>query len=282
MKPSTFASLLQRRSLVDETLVTPYSTLTAGELVERASALREARAEGSQALVAQSGNTEDFLLSLLAFDGFCRVLLCLPQGEPVPAAWNVRLESQLNRLPATTSQTHWVLSTSGTTGTPKLVAHTLESLTSTTKLDVQAGAAMRWGLVYDPARFAGLQLVLQALLGGGVLVVPPQESLAVQLAFMAKHGVNALSATPSLWRKILMTSGAEAGDAGRRDRRSVDSRCHSPLLSISAGGTHLCVHGGRGRVFGQGWPDGFPAAVSGAWVPSRHRTSRARRRHIAH
>jgi acyl-coenzyme A synthetase/AMP-(fatty) acid ligase len=106
-------------------------------------------------------------------------------------------------------QTHWVLRTSGTTGTPKLVAHTLESLTSTTKLDIRAGAGMRWGLVYDPARFAGLQLVLQALLGGGVLVVPPQGPLASQLAFMAEHGVNALSATPTLWRKILMTSGAE-------------------------------------------------------------------------
>jgi len=68
---------------------------------------------------------------------------------------------------------------------------------------------MRWGLVYDPARFAGLQLVLQALLGGGVLVVPPQEALASQIAFMAKHGVNSLSATPTLWRKILMTVGSE-------------------------------------------------------------------------
>jgi acyl-coenzyme A synthetase/AMP-(fatty) acid ligase len=209
MMPTTFASLFSRRPAEDQVLVTPQATLTAGDLMGRAVALRGNHAGAHNPFVAQSGDTEGFLVSLLAFDGVARVLFCLPEFEPVPTAWTAALKSELDRLPAGTMQTHWVLKTSGTTGNPRLVAHTLESLTSTTKLDMQAGAGMRWGLVYDPARFAGLQLVLQALLGGSVLVVPPQESLASQLAFMATHGVNALSATPTLWRKMLMTTGAE-------------------------------------------------------------------------
>lgn len=102
-------------------------------------------------------------------------------------------------------QTRWLLPTSGTTGVPKLVPHTLESLTRTTKRDVTRGAELRWGLLYELTRFAGLQVFLQALAGGSVLLVPPPGSpLPEQVRFLAHHKCNALSATPTLWRKLMM------------------------------------------------------------------------------
>src|SRR6185437_12017237 len=60
--------------------------------------------------------------------------------------------------------TAWVIPTSGTTGTPKLVAHTLRSLTRTVKSNPEIGHQFRWGQLYDLARFAGLQVFLNSIL----------------------------------------------------------------------------------------------------------------------
>lgn len=102
--------------------------------------------------------------------------------------------------------TQWVLATSGTTGTPKLIEHSTKSLIKTCKFDTQRGKDFRWGLVYDPFRFAGLQVVLQALASGSHLVfVNKLATVSEQIQFMCSKAVNALSATPTYWRKLLMT-----------------------------------------------------------------------------
>jgi acyl-CoA synthetase (AMP-forming)/AMP-acid ligase II len=108
-------------------------------------------------------------------------------------------------------RTEWILTTSGTTGRPKMVRHNFSSLTRTTRCDTERGAVQVWGLVYDFTRFAGLQVVLQSLLSGARLVAPPlQVALDVKLSLLAAEGCTHLSATPTMWRKILMTPGAEA------------------------------------------------------------------------
>jgi acyl-coenzyme A synthetase/AMP-(fatty) acid ligase len=105
--------------------------------------------------------------------------------------------------------TEWVLTTSGTTGRPKLVSHTLETLSRTTKTSPASTAC--WGLLYDIVRFAGLQVFLQALLGGGSLILPnPSKPLADQLSLLARRGCDSLSATPTMWRRIVMTRESEA------------------------------------------------------------------------
>ena len=86
-------------------------------------------------------------------------------------------EGSENVRSSSISATAWHIVTSGTTGTPKMVAHTLGSLSRTTKQFSDSARQARWGLLYDYTRFAGLQVVLQALLSGAVLITPPRNQL---------------------------------------------------------------------------------------------------------
>ncbi|MBT8036534.1 MAG: acyl--CoA ligase [Verrucomicrobiae bacterium] len=107
------------------------------------------------------------------------------------------------------NNTSWVIATSGTTNVPKLVEHTLESLSNSVKLDPQRGRDIMWGLLYAVSRFAGLQVFLQSLMGGSSLLIGEKhEDIEQRISYFSKHGCNALSATPTLWRKILMSPSA--------------------------------------------------------------------------
>jgi len=104
-------------------------------------------------------------------------------------------------------ETNWVLATSGTTGTPKLVSHTLASLTRSVVGNIHKGANYRWALLYELSRFAGLQVFLQAFLSGSMLIFPARDAPLIQkLEFLSGKGVNSISATPSMWRQILMST----------------------------------------------------------------------------
>ena len=101
--------------------------------------------------------------------------------------------------------TEWILLTSGTTGTPKLVAHTLSSLAGALPRQPPA-SGMVWSTFYDIRRYGGLQIYLRAVLGGVPLVLSSSgESTADFLARAAKCGVTHISGTPSHWRRALMT-----------------------------------------------------------------------------
>jgi acyl-coenzyme A synthetase/AMP-(fatty) acid ligase len=103
-------------------------------------------------------------------------------------------------------QTEWVLLTSGTTGVPKLVLHSLESLAGA--IDVGKGSAENvvWSTFYDIRRYGGLQILLRAALTGKSLVLTSaQEQPADFLERAGSHGVTNISGTPSQWRRALMT-----------------------------------------------------------------------------
>jgi acyl-CoA synthetase (AMP-forming)/AMP-acid ligase II len=78
--------------------------------------------------------------------------------------------------------TEWVLLTSGTTGLPKMVAHSLGSLTaaiSATKIGEKLAV---WGTFYDVRRYGGLQVLFRVILGGGSFVLSSSgESLSQYL-----------------------------------------------------------------------------------------------------
>ncbi|MBV8474998.1 MAG: long-chain fatty acid--CoA ligase, partial [Hyphomicrobiales bacterium] len=96
--------------------------------------------------------------------------------------------------------TEWVMPTSGTSGPPKLVAHTLATLTG----PFRPAGAQRWATFYDIRRYGGLQIFLRALSGTESLTLStPGESVDAFLGRLGEAGAKHISGTPSHWRKVL-------------------------------------------------------------------------------
>jgi len=105
--------------------------------------------------------------------------------------------------------TEWILPTSGTTGRPKLVVHTLASLRGAIEDRGAPAGPVVWSTFYDIRRYGGLQIFLRAMLTGGSMVLSDAgESIFEFLARAAAHGVTHISGTPSHWRRALMSPAA--------------------------------------------------------------------------
>ena len=108
--------------------------------------------------------------------------------------------------PAGSYSTEWVLLTSGTTGVPKMVVHSLAGLTAAIASAQRKLSPIVWGTFYDIRRYGGLQIFLRAVLGGASLILSSAgEPVADHLFRLARHGVTHLSGTPSHWRRALMS-----------------------------------------------------------------------------
>jgi acyl-CoA synthetase (AMP-forming)/AMP-acid ligase II len=60
-------------------------------------------------------------------------------------------------------------------------------------------------MAYRPHLYAGLQVVMQALLNRGTLVIPPVDATPEEVAhLMASSQTEYVSATPSYWRRLLL------------------------------------------------------------------------------
>ena len=111
---------------------------------------------------------------------------------------------QSEDAPLRPHQTEWVLLTSGTTGAPKAVVHTLASLTAWIKPRNNAWPPIVWSTFYDIRRYGGLQIFLRAIIGGKSFVLSDtRESLEQFLARLRARGVTHLTGTPTHWRRVL-------------------------------------------------------------------------------
>jgi acyl-CoA synthetase (AMP-forming)/AMP-acid ligase II len=184
--------------------------------------------QGLSVAINGRGRTE-FALLLTLLDGIASKILFLPSDidaslhqefyKLAGVHFEISMEGELLQgskvLEGTTSSnqapTQWIIPTSGTTNTPKLVSHTFASLTSTTKRNLEVGKHYRWGLVFDIYRFSGIQVFLQSMLAGSTLIVAESNLPMDQIVtLLIQKKCNALSATSSFWRKILMSQGSEA------------------------------------------------------------------------
>jgi acyl-coenzyme A synthetase/AMP-(fatty) acid ligase len=165
---------------------------------------------------------------------------------------------------AASQKTEWILFTSGTSGVPKMVAHTLEALTGAIQPGAQDGVV--WGTFYDIRRYGGLQILLRALLGQASLILSDAtEDVADFLARLGDSGVTHLTGTPSHWRRALM-SPANAAIALRYVRLSGEIADQAILDSLKArfpaaaiGHAYASTEAGVGFEVTDGL-EGFPAA----------------------
>lgn len=155
-----------------------------------------------------------------------------------------------------------LLETSGTTGTPKRITRPFGTVLDGIEAP-RGGDGGRWLLTYDACGFAGLQVLLTALAGGGTLLADPKADAAGLVRLAAERGATYISATPSFWRILLLsgttpplvriTLGGEAADQPLLDALAirfpgVPIRC---IYAATELGRLFTVADGR---------EGFPAA----------------------
>ena len=195
----------------------------------------------------------------------------------------------------TTRATEWLMLTSGTSGLPKIVGHTLDGLAGAI---IAEGPARHpnatWATFYDIRRYGGLQIFLRAVIGGGSMVLSDAgESVADHVARLHAGGVTHISGTPSHWRKVLM-SGAAANFSPRYVRLSGEIADQAVLDGLartfphaSIGHAYASTEAGVGFAVDDG-REGFPAdligqnrdgvemkVVDGSLRIRSHRTARA-------
>ncbi len=237
-------------------------------------------------------------LAMIELDGIARrMLLCPPDLNPdhlealiedaeidaivtdEPRRWTdcgiflivgAHLSGEPARPAKSERATEWLMLTSGTSGVPKIVGHTLEGLCGAIVADGPArGTPPVWATFYDIRRYGGLQIFLRAIVGGGSMVLSQYaEPLADHVARLAARGVTHISGTPSHWRKLLM-SGAAAGFSPRYVRLSGEIADQAVLDGLvqafpnaSVGHAYASTEAGVGFAVNDG-SEGFPASLIG-------------------
>jgi acyl-coenzyme A synthetase/AMP-(fatty) acid ligase len=167
----------------------------------------------------------------------------------------------------------WVMFTSGTTGAPKMVIHSLAGLTGAIKPAPAGEPPPVWATFYDIRRYGGLQILLRTLLGEGSLVVAGAgEPIGELIERMGRQGASHITGTPSHWRRVLMSPEA-ALIAPRYVRLSGEIADQAVLDALGAAFPGVPVgHAYASTEAGVGFEvldrlEGFPAAFVERGVP---------------
>lgn len=256
--------------------------VTAGQIRTRSQALSAEllQRRASRALVAT--DRADHLLMALFACRFARCDIVLHRG---PAATeraqavdaDVVVTPELNAVPsggiaraAQGRRPRVIIMTSGTGGIPKAAGHELERLAGMIPHGGPKSGA-RWLLTYHPASFAGVQVMLTALLGGAPLAAQSSPDIGALCQLAKEFAATSISGTPTFWRAFLMTLaddaagiplrhatlGGEAVDQATLDRIRTQFRAAqiAHIYASTEAGAVFAVKDGRA---------GFPAS----WLAS--------------
>ncbi len=283
--PDLFIADRSGRWLPRDTLDAATRTDVAGQLA------------GRSVLVATGGQMAA-ALAMIALDGLVRRMVLAPPGmsaEQVPGVvadaeidlcvtddacpFRAALDglpcveaadAALAAAPSEPHPTEWVLTTSGTTGAPKLVAHTLDGLAGGINTAATPDPGTVWSTFYDIRRYGGLQVFLRAVLGPSALVLSdPDEPVREYILRVAEAGVSHILGTPSHWRLALMSTALPHLKA--RYVRLSGEIADQTILDLLRGAfpdariahAYASTEGGVGFTVEDG-REGFPAGLVGA------------------
>ncbi len=180
--------------------------LSVQDMAKAAAALIELDGLARRVVLCPAG-WEPWRLESAARDADADALVYDPDADAAPVSFQVsaacRLPPRALDSPRVADfETEWVLPTSGTTGPPKLVAHTLRTLMGA----IADRPLQQWATFYDIRRYGGLQIFLRALSGRGSLTLGTEgENLNLTLARFGDAKITHISGTPTHWRKVLMS-----------------------------------------------------------------------------
>ena len=240
--------------------------------LQSAIALAELDGVARRMLLLPSDVSPDHLAALVTAAAIDAVVSDDPArwaGSNIPT-YTMLAEPQPSRPPAdVAAATEWLMLTSGTSGVPKIVSHTLAGLSGAIVADTVAAGSPVWATFYDIRRYGGLQILLRAMIGGGSMVLSdPREEMVDWVARLNARGVTHISGTPTHWRKLLM-SGAARGFAPRYVRLSGEIADQAILDALkqafpaaSVGHAYASTEAGVGFAVNDGL-EGFPEAMLG-------------------
>lgn len=119
------------------------------------------------------------------------------------------------------SNSQIIIETSGSSGRPKQVVHSVESLTKGIKLDAKHRTDI-WGLTYPLNHLAGLQVLFQAILNLNPIVNLYQLPAAQVHQAIDLHRITHLSSTPTFLRML-----------------AANRQTHTSVVRITCGGERL-------------------------------------------
>jgi acyl-coenzyme A synthetase/AMP-(fatty) acid ligase len=247
-----------------------------------------------RSIVLMAGDQLKTAAALIELDGWARrIVLCPPDLEaahlspvirdaeadalvydgdgPPPQAAGLRLlvpcrlAPTPRAAPAGRLATEWVLLTSGTSGDPKMVVHTLATLVGAIAPKPDA-PVQQWATFYDIRRYGGLQIFLRAVAGRGSLILRGAgETVEDFIARAGRAGVTHISGTPSHWRLVMMNPAARRIDPDyvRLSGEIADAAVLSALSTLyprsRVGHAFASTEAGVAFEVGDGQA-GFPAA----------------------
>ena len=273
------------------------ATVCFGDLVHGTSLVGRAADLAGRSVLIASRDQQATAIALIELDGVARRLIVSTPGFPPDHLAAVASKAEVEEIvsdhdlrltepraptpeprapspepraptPEPRVQTEWVLLTSGTTGVPKMIVHTLASLTAPIRIVDDTDTV--WGTFYDIRRYGGLQILLRTLLGHGSFVMSgPGESTGAYLQRLGTHGATHISGTPSHWRRVLMSPDARAINP-RYVRLSGEIADQGILNALRSAYPHAKIsHAFASTEAGVGFEvddgiEGFPASMVGA------------------
>ena len=97
------------------------------------------------------------------------------------------------------SNTHFNLRTSGTTGKRKIIGYGIPNLLQDTK---KTDSKHIWMLTYNPVHMGGIQVLLQALINGNTIIYAYKKDRLTVFKEIRKHRVTHIAGTPTFFRLL--------------------------------------------------------------------------------